>query len=123
MIRASVSTQFHFSPIKLAHKLLKQIVDEEVSKEIQKTGSREQSRHKETHDFTITDPTFNAAERDINNYDYLSTDEEKKFQDWLAAPDCSINFATALNQRVVRKGQWILNNPIYLEWEKKGSIL
>ncbi|KAJ3969371.1 hypothetical protein EV361DRAFT_355723 [Lentinula raphanica] len=77
----------------------------------------------QAHDFTITDPTFNAAARDINNYYYLSTDEEKKLQDWLAAPDCSINFATALNQRVVGTGQWILNNPIYLEWEKKGSIL
>ncbi|KAJ3769352.1 hypothetical protein FB446DRAFT_812382, partial [Lentinula raphanica] len=91
----------------------------------QDPGSRDirSDMFNQAHDFTITDPTFNAAARDINNYYYLSTDEEKKLQDWLAAPDCSINFATALNQRVVGTGQWILNNPIYLEWEKKGSIL
>ncbi|KAJ3749730.1 hypothetical protein EV360DRAFT_89721 [Lentinula raphanica] len=82
-----------------------------------------QSRHKEAHNFTITNSTFNAAGRDIKNYYYLSTDEEKKLQDWLAAPDCSTNFATAFNQKVVGTCQWIFKESIYLEWEEKGSIL
>ncbi|KAJ3764906.1 hypothetical protein FB446DRAFT_656007, partial [Lentinula raphanica] len=50
-------------------------------------------------------------------------DEEKKLQDWLAAPDCSTNFATALNQIVAGTGQWIFKNSIYVEWEEKGTIL
>ncbi|KAJ3765346.1 hypothetical protein FB446DRAFT_709538 [Lentinula raphanica] len=75
------------------------------------------------HNFAIRDSIFNAAAGDIRNYYYLSTDEEKKLQDWLAAPDCSTNFATALNQRVAGTGKWIFENPIYLEWDQKRSIL
>ncbi|KAJ3769348.1 hypothetical protein FB446DRAFT_706308 [Lentinula raphanica] len=77
----------------------------------------------QAHDFAITDSTFNAAAGDIKNYYYLSTDEEKKLQDWLAAPDCSTNFTTALNQKVAETGQWIFKDPVYLEWKEKGSIL
>ncbi|KAJ3765164.1 hypothetical protein FB446DRAFT_833100, partial [Lentinula raphanica] len=51
------------------------------------------------------------------------SDEEKKLQDWLCAPDCSTNFSAALNKRVDGTGQWIFEDPTYLEWRKNGSIL
>ncbi|KAJ3820771.1 hypothetical protein F5880DRAFT_1441437, partial [Lentinula raphanica] len=53
----------------------------------------------------------------------LSSDEEKKLQEWLSAPDCSINYAAALNKRVDGTGKWIFEDSTYLEWRKKGSIL
>ncbi|KAJ3769743.1 hypothetical protein FB446DRAFT_602470, partial [Lentinula raphanica] len=53
----------------------------------------------------------------------LSSDEEKKLQEWLGAPDCSINYATTLNKRVDGTGKWIFEDPTYLEWKRKGSIL
>ncbi|KAJ3833399.1 hypothetical protein F5878DRAFT_632818, partial [Lentinula raphanica] len=56
------------------------------------------------------------------NY-YLSSDEEKKVQDWLAAPNCSINYSTALNKRAPGTGQWILKDPVYLKWREQGGIL
>ncbi|KAJ3753752.1 hypothetical protein EV360DRAFT_1990, partial [Lentinula raphanica] len=46
-----------------------------------------------------------------------------KLQEWLGAPDCSINYAAALNKRVDGTGKWIFEDPTYLEWRKKGSIL
>ncbi|KAJ3767862.1 hypothetical protein FB446DRAFT_818941 [Lentinula raphanica] len=53
----------------------------------------------------------------------LSSDEEKKLYDWLAAPDSSITYATAFNQKVAGTGQWILKDPVYLKWKEEGSIL
>ncbi|KAJ3963818.1 hypothetical protein EV361DRAFT_813010, partial [Lentinula raphanica] len=53
----------------------------------------------------------------------LSSDEEKKLHDWLAAPDSSITYATALNKKVAGTGQWILEDPVYLKWKEEGSIL
>ncbi|KAJ3964751.1 hypothetical protein EV361DRAFT_976371 [Lentinula raphanica] len=53
----------------------------------------------------------------------LSSDEEKKVQDWLAAPNCSINYSTALNKRAPGTGQWILKDPVYLKWREQGGIL
>ncbi|KAJ3753430.1 ankyrin repeat-containing domain protein [Lentinula raphanica] len=53
----------------------------------------------------------------------LSSDEEKKLQEWLGAPDCSSNYAAALNKRVDGTGKWIFEDPTYLEWKKEGSIL
>ncbi|KAJ3833292.1 hypothetical protein F5878DRAFT_633095 [Lentinula raphanica] len=73
---------------------------------------------------TVTGGEFNVAERDIHkNYYYLSSDEEKKLHDWLAAPDSSITYATALNKKVAGTGQWILEDPVYLKWKEEGSIL
>ncbi|KAJ3769791.1 ankyrin repeat-containing domain protein [Lentinula raphanica] len=73
----------------------------------------------------VTGGEFNVAERDIHkNYYYsLSSDEEKKLQDWLAAPDSSITYATALNKKVSGTGQWILEDPVFLKWKEEGSIL
>ncbi|KAJ3767410.1 ankyrin repeat-containing domain protein [Lentinula raphanica] len=52
----------------------------------------------------------------------LSSDEEKELQDWLAAPNCSINYSTALNKRALGTGQWILKDPVYLKWREQGGI-
>ncbi|KAJ3967390.1 ankyrin repeat-containing domain protein, partial [Lentinula raphanica] len=52
-----------------------------------------------------------------------STEEEKKLQDWLAAPDCSTNYTTALNNKVTGTGQWIFKDLTYLKWKEEGSIL
>ncbi|KAJ3818951.1 hypothetical protein F5880DRAFT_1510540 [Lentinula raphanica] len=51
----------------------------------------------------------------------LSSDEEKKLHDWLAAPDSSITYATALNKKVAGTGQWILEDPVYLKWKEEGT--
>ncbi|KAJ3714675.1 hypothetical protein C8R42DRAFT_646148 [Lentinula raphanica] len=77
------------------------------------------------HDFNIRDATFNASGRDINtlNYYYLSSDEESKLKEWLAAPDYSIHFATAFNKRVDGTGHWIFEDPTYLEWKENAGIL
>ncbi|KAJ3840312.1 hypothetical protein F5878DRAFT_76169 [Lentinula raphanica] len=78
---------------------------------------------------TVTGGEFNVAGRDMNMYKtyyYLSSDEEKKLKEWLAAPDCSINYATALDKKVAGTGQWILEDATYLKWKKEveqGSIL
>ncbi|KAJ3825708.1 hypothetical protein F5878DRAFT_645883 [Lentinula raphanica] len=71
---------------------------------------------------TISGGNFEVAGKDINYY-YLSSDEEKKLQEWLGAPDCSINYSTALNKRVDGTGKWIFEDPTYLEWRREGSIL
>ncbi|GAW02603.1 hypothetical protein LENED_004267 [Lentinula edodes] len=46
--------------------------------------------------------TFNAYEGDINYI--LPNDEEKKLQEWLSAPNSSINYTTALNKRTPGTG-------------------
>ncbi|KAJ3752328.1 hypothetical protein EV360DRAFT_75453 [Lentinula raphanica] len=72
----------------------------------------------------FTGGEFNVAGRDIYKiYNYLSTDEQRKLQDWLAAPDSSINYSTALNKKVAGTGQWILEDSQYLKWKKKGNNL
>ncbi|KAJ3769014.1 ankyrin repeat-containing domain protein, partial [Lentinula raphanica] len=70
---------------------------------------------------TISGGNFEVAGKDINYY--LSSDEEKKLQEWLGAPDCSINYAAALNKRVDETGKWIFENSAYLAWKREGSIL
>ncbi|KAJ3769809.1 ankyrin repeat-containing domain protein, partial [Lentinula raphanica] len=42
---------------------------------------------------------------------------------WLAAPDCSTNYSTALSRRVNGTGQWIVKGAIYLKWKKDGKFL
>ncbi|KAJ3755589.1 ankyrin repeat-containing domain protein [Lentinula raphanica] len=63
---------------------------------------------------TVSGGEFNVAGKDVNVNYYLSSDEEKKLQDWLAAPDSSSNYSTALNKRVAGTCQWILQDPVYL---------
>ncbi|KAJ3816763.1 hypothetical protein F5880DRAFT_1512366, partial [Lentinula raphanica] len=73
--------------------------------------------------FTVTDPTFNVAGRDMITQYYLSTEEESKLREWLSAPDCSTNYTTALSKRVAGTCQWIFEDPTYLKWKEEGSIL
>ncbi|KAJ3766056.1 ankyrin repeat-containing domain protein [Lentinula raphanica] len=72
---------------------------------------------------TVSGGEFNVAGKDVNVNYYLSSDEEKKLQDWLAAPDSSSNYSTALNKRVAGTCQWIFQDPVYLKWKEEGSIL
>ncbi|KAJ3965744.1 hypothetical protein EV361DRAFT_872948 [Lentinula raphanica] len=72
--------------------------------------------------FTVNGGKFEVAGKDINYY-YLSSDEEKELQEWLNAPNCSINYATALNKRAHGTGQWIFQDSTYLKWREEGSIL
>ncbi|KAJ3832734.1 hypothetical protein F5878DRAFT_547720, partial [Lentinula raphanica] len=46
-----------------------------------------------------------------------------ELQEWLNAPNCSINYATALNKRAHGTGQWIFQDSTYLKWREEGSIL
>ncbi|KAJ3843579.1 hypothetical protein F5878DRAFT_263562 [Lentinula raphanica] len=75
---------------------------------------------------TVNGGDFSVAGRDVNmykTYHYLSSNEEKKIQDWLAAPDCFTNYSTTLNKQVAGTGQWILKEPAYLQWKEIGGIL
>ncbi|KAJ3859255.1 hypothetical protein EV359DRAFT_68314 [Lentinula novae-zelandiae] len=65
--------------------------------------------------------TFNAYEGDINYI--LPNDEEKKLQEWLSAPNSSINYTTALNKRTPGTGVWIFDHPIYNAWREEHGIL
>ncbi|KAJ3963870.1 hypothetical protein EV361DRAFT_982753 [Lentinula raphanica] len=76
------------------------------------------------HNFTITDSVFNAAGRDVvTQYLTRSFHRGGELKEWLAAPDCSTNYTAALNKRVAGTGQWIFEDPTYLEWKRGGSIL
>ncbi|KAJ3876241.1 hypothetical protein F5051DRAFT_412200 [Lentinula edodes] len=69
-------------------------------------------------DFSITNSTFYA------NYNYIFlSDEERKLQEWLAAPDCSINFMTALNKKIPGTGRWILEHSAFIQWVTHPGIL
>ncbi|KAJ3820374.1 ankyrin repeat-containing domain protein [Lentinula raphanica] len=72
---------------------------------------------------TVSGGEFNVAGNNVNVNYYLSSDEEKKLQDWLAAPDSSSNYSTALNKRVAGTCQWIFQDPVYLKWKEEGSVL
>ncbi|KAJ4476289.1 hypothetical protein C8R41DRAFT_846321 [Lentinula lateritia] len=73
------------------------------------------------HNFTVCNSTFNAYEGDINYI--LPNDEEKKLQEWLSAPNSSINYTTALNKRTPGTGVWIFDHPIYNAWREEHGIL
>ncbi|KAJ3931415.1 MAG: ankyrin repeat-containing domain protein [Lentinula lateritia] len=73
------------------------------------------------HNFTVCNSTFNAYEGDINYI--LPNDEEKKLQEWLSAPNSSINYTTALNKRTPGTGVWIFDHPIYNAWRGEHGIL
>lgn len=55
--------------------------------------------------------------------DILPNDEEKKLQEWLSAPNSSINYTTALNKRTPGTGVWIFDHPIYNAWREEHGIL
>ncbi|KAJ3837041.1 ankyrin repeat-containing domain protein [Lentinula raphanica] len=67
---------------------------------------------------------MNIGEEDFDTADNSGlSDEEKKFQDWLTAPKCVVNYSTALTKRVAGTGLWILKSPAYFKWKKEGKIL
>ncbi|KAJ3826340.1 ankyrin repeat-containing domain protein [Lentinula raphanica] len=53
----------------------------------------------------------------------ISSNEKDQLYKWLAAPDCSTNYSTALSRRVNGTGQWIVRGAIYLKWKKDGKFL
>ncbi|KAJ3756109.1 ankyrin repeat-containing domain protein [Lentinula raphanica] len=53
----------------------------------------------------------------------ISSHEKDQLYKWLAAPDCSTNYSTALSRRVNGTGQWIVKGAIYLKWKKDGKSL
>ncbi|KAJ3843635.1 ankyrin repeat-containing domain protein [Lentinula raphanica] len=63
----------------------------------------------------------NASGRDINNYYKSPHDEDKNIQQWLAAPDCSVNLFTAFDKIVDGTSQWIFEDETYLKWKETGA--
>ncbi|KAJ3754927.1 ankyrin repeat-containing domain protein [Lentinula raphanica] len=53
----------------------------------------------------------------------LPADKEKLLREWFAAPDCSVDFNTAMDKRADGTCEWILRVPAYLKWRKGGNIL
>ncbi|KAJ3754924.1 ankyrin repeat-containing domain protein [Lentinula raphanica] len=66
--------------------------------------------------FVINGGVFNV------DSDFLNQDSEKP-EEWLVAPNCSINYASTASKRVEGTGQWILQDQAYLEWKKNTDIL
>lgn len=52
-----------------------------------------------------------------------ANDKETKIHDWLKAPDCSVNFQTALDKKTEGTGQWIIDHSTYQEWQKSSTVL
>ncbi|KAJ3817990.1 hypothetical protein F5880DRAFT_1511326 [Lentinula raphanica] len=71
--------------------------------------------------FKIENTTLNASGRDINNYYKSPHDEDKNIQQWLAAPDCSVNLFTAFDKIVDGTSQWIFEDETYLKWKETGA--
>ena len=50
-------------------------------------------------------------------------DEDKNIQQWLAAPERSINLFTAFDKIVDGTSQWIFEDETYLKWKETGGML
>ncbi|KAE9385072.1 hypothetical protein BT96DRAFT_611659 [Gymnopus androsaceus JB14] len=59
----------------------------------------------------------------VNNYHIISNDTETKIRDWLKAPDCSVNFQTAVDKKTRGTGQWIMDHPEYQKWKESSTVL
>ncbi|KAJ3879246.1 hypothetical protein F5051DRAFT_403653 [Lentinula edodes] len=57
------------------------------------------------------------------NFTVITNDDSHKIHKWLNAPDCSTNFATAVNNKCSGTGQWILELGKYKEWRSNPGIL
>ncbi|KAE9408023.1 hypothetical protein BT96DRAFT_59180 [Gymnopus androsaceus JB14] len=54
----------------------------------------------------------------------VANDEEEKIRGWLNAPNCFINFTSAVDKKAEGTGEWILNHMQYIKWiEETGGIL
>ena len=60
-----------------------------------------------------------TASLDAANLDSLS----QKIVTWLAAPDPSSNYNSAREKHHYGTGQWLLDNPSYLEWKTRPASL
>ncbi|KIK62144.1 hypothetical protein GYMLUDRAFT_242835, partial [Collybiopsis luxurians FD-317 M1] len=58
-----------------------------------------------------------------SNFIVVSNNERKKIQEWLNAPDCTINFQVADDKRTEGTGKWILSHPEYMKWKQSPSVL
>ncbi|KAE9396684.1 hypothetical protein BT96DRAFT_921959 [Gymnopus androsaceus JB14] len=52
-----------------------------------------------------------------------TNDTETKICDWLRAPDCSVNFQTAVDKKTHGTGQWIMDHPEYQKWKESSTVL
>ncbi|KAE9397589.1 hypothetical protein BT96DRAFT_940844 [Gymnopus androsaceus JB14] len=59
----------------------------------------------------------------VNNYHIMSNDTEAKIRDWLKAPDCSVNFQTAVDKKTHGTGQWIMDHLEYQKWKESSTVL
>ncbi|KAJ3884021.1 hypothetical protein GG344DRAFT_71636, partial [Lentinula edodes] len=57
------------------------------------------------------------------NFTVITNDDIHKIRQWLNAPDCSVNFATAVNNKCPGTGQWIFELDKYKEWRSNTGIL
>ncbi|GAW09743.1 hypothetical protein LENED_011928 [Lentinula edodes] len=57
------------------------------------------------------------------NFTVITNNEIHKIRQWLNAPDCSVNFATAVNKKCSGTGQWIFELDTYKEWGSNHGIL
>ncbi|KAJ3967463.1 ankyrin repeat-containing domain protein [Lentinula raphanica] len=79
--------------------------------------------HQQTGSIGITSSTHDSISRDDTIYLDISINEKDQLYKWLAAPNCSINYSTALSRRVDGTGQWIFKAAMYLRWKKEGNFL
>ncbi|KAE9393267.1 hypothetical protein BT96DRAFT_924124 [Gymnopus androsaceus JB14] len=71
--------------------------------------------------FEIHDGNFIIG--NITNYHVMSNDTETKIHDWLKAPDCSVNFQTAVDKKTGGTGQWIVDHYEYKNWKESSTVL
>ncbi|KAF9050900.1 ankyrin repeat-containing domain protein [Rhodocollybia butyracea] len=66
--------------------------------------------------FIIDHSHFQVATGNITNYHTTSIDMETKIYEWLRAPECSVNFQTAVDKKTDGTGQWLLEHSMYKNW-------
>ncbi|KAE9398926.1 hypothetical protein BT96DRAFT_715975 [Gymnopus androsaceus JB14] len=71
--------------------------------------------------FEINDGHFVIG--NITNYHVMPNDTKTEIRDWLKAPDCSVNFQTAVDKKTNGTGQWIVNHSKYKNWKENSTVL
>ncbi|KAJ3967464.1 ankyrin repeat-containing domain protein [Lentinula raphanica] len=75
------------------------------------------------HNFEIYGSNFSVVQGNSLVYYYLINQKEEKPEEWLVAPNCSINYDTASKNQVPETGKWILEDTTYLNWKRNRDIL
>ncbi|KAJ3966505.1 hypothetical protein EV361DRAFT_564145 [Lentinula raphanica] len=77
------------------------------------------------HDFVIERGNFNVLHGNSMIYYYFINQVDEKPKEWLVAPNCLVNHATASKKakKVKGTGQWILEDETYLRWKQNRDIL